>query len=133
MKPRRTARVSPDVTDVDLIAPDDPWQQPAGGLGRGVVCLIVASALIAIGLAWTSAERVWWPTRDGVYVDPFFVGHAVALGLGLMLVLAWSAGAAAARPHRLAIILPVMHLAALVVGWIGWTTVAPTLDGLTRR
>lgn len=101
----------------DLSRPRD------GEVDRWVRWAVTFGCLVTFLIAVT-VPRVVAPHGEDTMFDGFWFKNGLALGTGLVIAFGWLPFGPVSRSVRLAIVLPLLHLAVMTTAWIGWTVLA---------
>jgi len=106
-----------DGADVDL---DTVWKPPPGSLSGWYRCLIAGTTIATILLAYLAWHVIWTVYGCSYHFYGFWVRHGVWLGIAVCSLAAFAPASRVSRFVRLATLMPVIHLAAVVASVVLW-------------
>ena len=103
------------------------WRRPSGHLDRKVCWLVALGCVLTLAVAAMGPRWFWSSYGDyRVHVNRFWIENGLVLLTGAVLVVGLALrGTSAAL--RLALALPLAHVAAIVTAWAGWNALSPRL------
>jgi len=110
------------MTELDVMS---LWRRPAGYLDRKLCALIALGCAVTLAVTTVGPRWFWHAYGDGS-VRSFWIHDGLAVLVGAILFAALLLRGTSPS-LRLALALPLSHVAATAVAWSTWTTISPRL------
>jgi hypothetical protein len=117
--------VIPDMHVMSELDVMSSWRRPAGSLDRKVCAFVFVACAVTLAVALVG-PRWFWSAYGDHRINTFWIHNGLGLLVGAILVAALSIrGTSPAL--RLAIALPLAHIAAITAAWSAWMQLSPHL------
>ena len=106
--------------DPELDITMDLARPRAGRVDRWVRCVVVLAVVATLAVLVAGPRAVWDRDSESVGLSRFWFHNTLAIGFIATLVLACVPSARGSRYVRVAVLLPVVHVVAMLGTWLAW-------------
>lgn len=104
------------------------WRQPAGTLKLWVRVALALACIATVVIPFVGARVVWWQGADALGIPRWVFNDALALFAAAGVAACAFPRFAQSRYVRLAVLLPLVHIAAVAIAWPVWLAIADKID-----
>ncbi|MEO8552526.1 MAG: hypothetical protein ABI678_21260, partial [Kofleriaceae bacterium] len=108
------------------------WRHPAGTLQRWVRIALALACIATIVLPFAGARVLWFQGADALHLPGWVFQNALAVFAAVGVFACASPRFAQSRYLRLAVLLPLVHVATVAVAWPAWLAIANKIDTVPR-
>src|SRR3954468_13076724 len=108
------------------------WRQPAGTVKPWVRLALALACVATIVIPFAGARMLWFHGADAVHVPAWLFQNGLAMFAALGVFACAYPRFSQSRYLRLAVLLPIVHIATVAIAWPAWLAIADKIDSVPR-